>query len=185
MQEFYIHYKDGDRKSLHLMLIKIKKRKRRRALHMSYATVLAGDLPHVRESDAGVLHVRHPPSQLLADGVVGSLREATHPFHAQPGLPSGTSKRPIQVLATRARTTRGWRAPWSKGYNPRGGIHPPIAGGASSRRHLHDEPILLSPSDTDQVTVHLMRIEIQSPRYSRILERIAPVMTYADLWARE
>jgi len=89
-----------------LMLIKIKK-ERRDALCTSYATALAGDLPHVRESDAGVLHVRHPPSQLLADGVVGSLREATHPLHAQPGLPSGTSKRPIQVSARRASATRG------------------------------------------------------------------------------
>jgi len=62
-----------------------------RRYYTSYVTRFAGDLPHVRESDAGVLHIRHPPSQLFADGVVGSLREATHPFHVPDFLLSDTS----------------------------------------------------------------------------------------------
>lgn len=80
----------------------------------SYAIGFAGNLPHVRKSDAGMLHVRHPPSQLFADGIIGSsLREATHlPFRAPGLLPSDISWRPVEASekATRA-TTRGRRAP--------------------------------------------------------------------------
>lgn len=83
-----------------------------------------------------MLHVCHPPSQLLADGVVRSLRETTHPFHT---LPVYTTKRPIEVSAKRTWATRGWRAPWSKGCKLRsgggGGVHPPIPRhGDTSRR---------------------------------------------------
>jgi len=67
------------------------------ASRATFAIAFARDLPDVGKSDAGVLHVRHPPSQLLADGVVGPLREAAHLF--QRVNPFDVSNGPIEFSA--------------------------------------------------------------------------------------
>lgn len=183
MQEFYIHRKHGGRK-----LSNVDKDKKKEEMPCS-----SHDLRHctrgrftsrsrircesVARSSSAIAAARRWCSRVFAGSDASSPRTTGSSFrYLEASDPSFS-----ETSASDARVTRAM----IQGLQPPRWRPPPITGASLRRWHLHAKPMLLSPSDTDQVTVHLTRIGIQPPSYGRILERIAPAMTYADLWARE